>query len=42
MPKTKCEFEFCSNFFFDTEKGTGLVSGNRNNAKVRLRAFFPL
>ena len=29
-------------FFFDTEKGTALVSGNMNDAKVRLRAFFPL
>lgn len=29
-------------FFFDTEKGTGLISGDRNDAKVRLRAFFPL
>ena len=29
-------------FFFDTEKGTGLVSGDRNDAKVKLRAFFPL
>ena len=29
-------------FFFDTEKGTGLVSGDMNDAKVKLRAFFPL
>lgn len=29
-------------FFFDTEKGTGLVSGDRNDAKVKLRVFFPL
>ena len=28
--------------FLDTEKGTGLVLGNRNDAEVRLRAFFPL